>query len=214
MLLPCGVILDQLLTFRQRLGRHVHNCILFLMLGVSWWWVSGAGHLAGVCLPSATTKDIPLWASTVSLHSESLERNSIFLSLAAKHPTVFLFPWKMWLTRRGYHMANTQTFSFTFLALAFLPGIFPSFSSSQQVCGVPPFPYSGPHNSTSSICSFYSCLRSHACPHPVPFVFRMYSSIELLIYNGRRTSGEKETNVCSTPCWTRSLLIIFEWEHE
>lgn len=39
--------------------------------------------------PSATMKDMPRWASTISLPLESLKRNSTFLSPVIKHPTVF-----------------------------------------------------------------------------------------------------------------------------
>lgn len=56
------VILDQLLIFRPRLGRHAHSWILFLTYRDPWRPLPGAGHFAGVSFPSATMKDMPFWA--------------------------------------------------------------------------------------------------------------------------------------------------------
>lgn len=45
LLLLHGAILDQLLIFRQRLGRHAHRWVLLLRLGVPWWWYRGQAIL-------------------------------------------------------------------------------------------------------------------------------------------------------------------------
>lgn len=150
---------------------------------------TGASHFAGVSLPSATMKDMPLWASTVSVHLDSWER-TLFSTKASHYP----FPWK--LIDREWVAKSRHTDLLVHPSRPCAPSRdLPSSSWSQQVCGVPLFEYCGP--CYFSIHSFYLCIRSYLCllscyDYDSGFV-PLVNSLHLLLGKPQK----RKTNACS-----------------